>query len=59
MKIYKKNENMVNNNSINCFSESINDLYDKINVSKNNLYLNKTDLISKSKYDSVPPELLI
>ena len=59
MKNYKKNENMVNNNSINCFNESINDLYDKINVSNNNLYQNKTDLISKSKYDSVPPELLI
>jgi hypothetical protein len=59
MKNYQKNENMFNNNSTNCFSERIIGLYSKINDSKNSLYQNKTDLISKSKYDSVPPELLI
>lgn len=59
MKNYQRNENVINNNSINCFSESIKRHYSKFNDSKNTFYQNKTGLISKRKFDSVPPELLI
>ena len=46
----QRNKNMVNSNSINFFDE---------NIKGNSLYQNKTGFISKSKYDSVPSELLI
>ena len=46
----QRNKNMVNSNSFNFFSE---------NIKGNNSCQNKTGLISKSKYDSIPSELLI
>ena len=58
-KNYQINEIMVNNNSINSFSKNINTLSSKFNRNKNILYPKKTYLISKCKFDFVPPELLI